>query len=121
MVLSRMGVHTQRVGQIRKREGQANVSVHNSFKALSEALTTRGAADVSQQERKQDLKTKSVQHRREHTYTCTAIEPEGAKAVKQDEEWSQIAEMEHRDEELGRRRVEDPRESHSAEQRGRRA
>ena len=65
-------------------------SVHNSFEALSEAPTTRGAADVSQQERKQDLKTKSVQHRREHTNICIAIEPEGAKAVKQDEEWEEI-------------------------------
>ena len=52
---------------------------------------TRGAADVSQQERKQDLKTKSVQHRREHTNICIALEPEGAKAVKQDEEVFKLA------------------------------
>ena len=43
---------------------------------------TRGAADVSQQERKQDLKTKSVE---------LALEPEGAKAVKQDEEEIKLA------------------------------
>ena len=105
MVSSRIGVRTHIVGQVHKREGQANrgrhcdpqpvvVRVqrpHNSFmKALSEAPTTIGAADVSQQERKQDLKTKSVQHRREHTNICVAIEPEGAKAVKQDEEWEEI-------------------------------
>ena len=79
MVSSGMGVRTHRVGQVHKREGQANRGRHWGltascrtraastilFEALSEAPTTRGAADVSQQERKQDLKTKSVQHRRE--------------------------------------------------------
>ena len=33
---------------------------------------------------------KSVQHRREHNNICIAIEREGAKAVKQDEEWGEI-------------------------------
>ena len=48
---------------------------------------TRGAADAGHKERKQDLKTKSV----EHTNICIALEPEGAIAVKQDEEEIKLA------------------------------
>ena len=65
-------------------------SVHNSFAALSDAPIPRSAADASQQECKQYLKNKFVQHRREHSIICIAIEHEGAKAVKQDDEWEEI-------------------------------
>ena len=58
--------------------------------------------------------------RRQRTETMSQPE-EPVMKKSQRKRQSQIAEMEHRCKELGRRRVEDLRESHSAEQSGRRA
>ena len=55
----------------------------------------------------------------ENTDRTTAKEPVVRRS--QPKRHRQIAEKEHRGEEFGRRRAEDPRESHSAEQGGRRA
>ena len=49
--------------------------------------TPRSAADLKQRVRKTSTKELSAQHRRERTNICDAIEPEGAKAIKEDAEW----------------------------------
>ena len=75
--------------ETRKQQTYA-CSVHNYFAALSDAPIPRGAADASQQERKQYLKNKFAQHRKERCSFVLLSNPRERKQSSKDDEWEEI-------------------------------